>query len=276
MPRWMYCRDLSSCCRPADHELVFLNGYIELVTGESGHRQRDPQSFGLAVRPVAPLDIVGRIAVGAFDDAIERTLDLVEAKKERTGKRGNTRHFTKSSRSDFGISGPGAAPLGPRLVSPPVQGVTGACGLHFRATPRSRGSANSSPALNAHGKPGLTNRPTIYLNEIKPPATVHGVVFRVFDRSGPRNGQASIRFRPSPAEKMQLRPDRGDPDPLADGGPSVPGIRTMTSPGGSSPGVAATPLLVLGPRAVDESFGADALDRFHGQRARRRRRGSGR
>jgi hypothetical protein len=66
-------------------ELVFLNGYIELVAGEARHRQRDPKTFGLAVAAVAPLDIVGRITVGAFDDAIERTLDFVESQKERTG-----------------------------------------------------------------------------------------------------------------------------------------------------------------------------------------------
>src|SRR5579864_4909166 len=62
-----------------NHELVFLNSYIELVTGKTSHRQCDPQAFGLAVAAIAPLDIVGRIAVGAFDDAIERTLDFVES-----------------------------------------------------------------------------------------------------------------------------------------------------------------------------------------------------
>src|SRR5215813_4219425 len=41
-----------------DHELVFLNGYIELVAGESRHRQRDSQPFGLAVGTVTSLDIV--------------------------------------------------------------------------------------------------------------------------------------------------------------------------------------------------------------------------
>src|SRR5437667_11112914 len=44
-----------------DHELVFLNGYIELVAGKSRHRQRDAQPFGFAVGAVAPLDIIGRI-----------------------------------------------------------------------------------------------------------------------------------------------------------------------------------------------------------------------
>ena len=67
-----------------DHELIFLNGYIELVAGKPRHRQRDPQAFRLAVVTVAPLDIVRRIAVGTFDDAVEHTLDLVESKQERT------------------------------------------------------------------------------------------------------------------------------------------------------------------------------------------------
>src|SRR5579864_3400995 len=68
-----------------DHELVFLNGYIELVAGESRHRQCDSQSLGLAVGAIAPLDIVRRITVGAFDDAIERTLNFVESQQKRTG-----------------------------------------------------------------------------------------------------------------------------------------------------------------------------------------------
>src|ERR1700687_5404760 len=68
-----------------DHELVFLNGYIEVTAGKPRHRQRDPQAFGLAVGTVAALDVVGRITVGALDDAIERTLDFVESEQERTG-----------------------------------------------------------------------------------------------------------------------------------------------------------------------------------------------
>jgi len=55
-----------------------------LVAGKSRHCQRDSQPFGLAVGTVAPLDIVGRITVGALDDAIEHTLDFVKSKKERT------------------------------------------------------------------------------------------------------------------------------------------------------------------------------------------------
>src|SRR5947199_736394 len=58
-----------------DDEVIFLNGNIELVTGEAGHGQRDAQPFGLLIAAVAALDVVGRIAVGALDDAVERTLD---------------------------------------------------------------------------------------------------------------------------------------------------------------------------------------------------------
>src|SRR6516225_2056236 len=79
-----------------DHELVFLNGYIKLIAGKSRHRQRDAQPLGLAVGTVAPLDIVGRVTVGPFHDPIEHALDLVEAQKERTGERRNTRHSLQS------------------------------------------------------------------------------------------------------------------------------------------------------------------------------------
>jgi hypothetical protein len=67
-----------------DHQLIFLNGYIELIAGKSRHRQRDAQALGLAVAAIATLDVVGRITVGALDDAIKRTLNFVEPKQERT------------------------------------------------------------------------------------------------------------------------------------------------------------------------------------------------
>ena len=85
MPRWRYCRVLSSCCRPANEELAFLDRDVELIAGEAGDRQRDAQALGVPVLAGDPLDVVGRIAVGGFGDAIERTLDLVEAKQEGTG-----------------------------------------------------------------------------------------------------------------------------------------------------------------------------------------------
>src|SRR5580704_1308491 len=61
-----------------DHQLIFLNGYIELIAGKSRHRQRDAQALGLAVAAIATLDVVGRITVGTLDDAIKRTLNFVE------------------------------------------------------------------------------------------------------------------------------------------------------------------------------------------------------
>src|ERR1700722_568569 len=69
----------------ADDELIFLSGYIELVTGKSRHRERDAQPFGLPIGTVATFDVVRRIAVRAFDDAIERTLDFVKSQQKRTG-----------------------------------------------------------------------------------------------------------------------------------------------------------------------------------------------
>src|SRR5215213_1049659 len=48
-----------------NHQLIFLNRYIELVAGKTRHRQCDPQPFGLAVGTVAPFDVVGRVTVGA-------------------------------------------------------------------------------------------------------------------------------------------------------------------------------------------------------------------
>src|ERR1700760_2213700 len=95
-----------------DHELVFLNGYIELITGKSRHPPRDPQPLGLAVRPFTPLDIVRRVTVGALDDAVEHTLDLVEAQQKRTGERRNTRHSLQSPlEATLTFQGPWVAPL---------------------------------------------------------------------------------------------------------------------------------------------------------------------
>ena len=94
----------------SDHELVFLSSHIELVAGKTCHRERDPQAFGLAVGTVAPLDVVGRITVGAFDDAIERTLDFVDPSRNGLDNEG-TRDITKSSRSDF--EGPLRRPIQP-------------------------------------------------------------------------------------------------------------------------------------------------------------------
>src|SRR4029079_8581338 len=68
------------------------------------------------------------------------------------------------------------------------------------------------------------------------------------------------------AEKVQLRPYRGDADPLTDGWGLGSGNADDDLAGRQLAGGGGDALLVLGPRAVDESLGADALDRFHGQR----------
>jgi len=70
---------------PADEELVLLDRDLELVAGETRNRERDAQPFRLVRIAAKALDVVGRLAVGPLDDAIEHTLDFVEAKKERTG-----------------------------------------------------------------------------------------------------------------------------------------------------------------------------------------------
>src|SRR3569832_2194407 len=69
----------------ADDELVFLSGYIKLVAGKPGNRERDAQPFGLPIGTIASFDVVRRIAVGTLDDAIERTLDFVKSQQKRTG-----------------------------------------------------------------------------------------------------------------------------------------------------------------------------------------------
>src|SRR5438067_3873479 len=66
---------------PADDELAFLDTYLELLPGEAGHRQGDPEPLGVAAVPRQALDVVGRITVGSLGNAIERSLDLVETKQ---------------------------------------------------------------------------------------------------------------------------------------------------------------------------------------------------
>ena len=51
---------------------------------ETGDRKRDAQAFGLTGISGDSLDVVGRIAVCALADPIERPLDLVEAQQKRT------------------------------------------------------------------------------------------------------------------------------------------------------------------------------------------------
>ena len=67
-----------------DHELVVFAQDIELVEGKARNRDRDQEALAAVVLD-GSFDVVGRIAVGSLGDAVEQTLDLVEAEQERTG-----------------------------------------------------------------------------------------------------------------------------------------------------------------------------------------------
>src|SRR5471030_2717892 len=69
----------------ADHQLTFLDADVELIAGEAGDGKRDTEP--LRILPIAgqPFDVVRRVAVGPFGDAVEHALDLVEAQQERAG-----------------------------------------------------------------------------------------------------------------------------------------------------------------------------------------------
>src|SRR5688572_1833307 len=71
---------------PADDELFLLDRDLELFARETRDRQRDTQAFGIRLVAAEPFDVVRGIAVRAFGDPIERTLDLVESDQERTGQ----------------------------------------------------------------------------------------------------------------------------------------------------------------------------------------------
>src|SRR5215467_10140430 len=75
---------------PANDKLAFLQRHVELIARETGNRQRDAQALRLAVLPGDPFDVVGRVAVRSLGNAVERTLDFIEAKKERAGQRRNS------------------------------------------------------------------------------------------------------------------------------------------------------------------------------------------
>ena len=67
-----------------DEELVLVQAHVELLKGEAGDRKRDPHAFGVLVVLWQSRDVVGRIAVSRLRHAVERSLDLIEADKERT------------------------------------------------------------------------------------------------------------------------------------------------------------------------------------------------
>src|SRR3954452_2375463 len=203
---------------PANDELVFLNGYIELVAGESGDRQRDPQTLGLALRPVAPLDIVGRVTVGAFDDPIEHALDLVEAQKEGTGKHGNTRHSLQSPlEATLVHQGPYRHPLisNMGISACGFKDVAGGCGLV--ADPL----CHAERLTCRHGAKRLRQArhdeiaARFFSTKTNPLLLCMGLFSR-FCSTAPRTG-SGLDPRPAvAAEQMQLLPHCCDADLLAD------------------------------------------------------------
>src|SRR5690606_17324020 len=71
-----------------DDELVLLDGDVEFLGTETGHRQGDQQTVagGLAVARQA-LDVIGRVTVSrGLRGPVEQTLELIEAQQERTVK----------------------------------------------------------------------------------------------------------------------------------------------------------------------------------------------
>ena len=68
---------------PANNELALLDRNHQLVAGEPGNGKRDPQPLRILRVAREPFDIVGRVTVRGFGDAIERTLDLIEAEQKR-------------------------------------------------------------------------------------------------------------------------------------------------------------------------------------------------
>src|SRR5262249_2882796 len=94
-------------------------------------------------------------------------------------------------------------------------------------------------------------------------------LFSPFYSAEPFRSRSGLDSRPSvAAEQVQLLSHRCDADLRADGGSLGSGDadddlagRQLARSGGNA-------LLVLGARAIDEGFGADALDGFDGERQR--------
>src|SRR5262249_30429438 len=143
-------------------------------------------------------------------DPIERTLDLVESQKERTGQRWNTRH-PKSSRSDF--EGPLRHPMQPMGLLP--SGHERIWGRFAEGSSTSeirinRASAAFSPSFRGPRSANPESR-----------ATISG--FRVHRYAMPRNddGGTSVQASADPlpaigGEQVQFVAGGDRPDPLAD------------------------------------------------------------
>src|SRR5271170_6071470 len=98
----------------ADDELVVLDLDREIVHGETGDRERDAQRILADL-----LDIIGGIAVGrGLGDAVERTLEMVEAQQQRRIEQRQTGQRTSSDEL--------SPKRGPAWASPDIQAALAA------------------------------------------------------------------------------------------------------------------------------------------------------
>ena len=72
----------------AHDELIILPNHFQIVTRETGHRNRD--GIGLGARSGNDaFDIVGRVSVGRLGEPVEPLLERIEPQEKRGGKQRN-------------------------------------------------------------------------------------------------------------------------------------------------------------------------------------------
>src|SRR5271166_4079564 len=77
----------------ADRKLVLFYRDLDLLLGETGHRQSDAQLLRVGAGCGDALDVVRGIAVARrLRHLVERTLDIVESEQERRAQRRYTHH----------------------------------------------------------------------------------------------------------------------------------------------------------------------------------------
>ena len=66
--------------------MVAIASLLKEVEDRTKGERVDPQALGILIVGSEPFDVVGGVAVRCFGNAVERTLDLVEADQKRTGQ----------------------------------------------------------------------------------------------------------------------------------------------------------------------------------------------
>lgn len=124
----------------ANGELIVLKRHFDLVSRETGHRERDAQALDARAILADPLDIIGRVAVRAsLGEALDEALHLIEPQEQGVRKRRGARHFRKALYSDFD-PGPATAPAS-------MQYSSGGREFKLAASP---GARKPAPAFRAH------------------------------------------------------------------------------------------------------------------------------